>query len=101
MNNHFSYHIQDGCWNCIWLFLLKKYYSNEYYCTGDCIDRHLCNGVNEDWVEYIEETMGVSVKDGELFFKEHTRLSEEWENWAKSREVNQHGICDFYARRDD
>ncbi len=84
-----NYKKQDGCHNCVYLFLKSEYDDfNEYYCHIDNSERPPCMSVA---MCESNHTNGVT---------QHAVAYKKWDKWAKPREVQQYGICDSFLKVD-
>ncbi len=78
-----GYEVQDGCWNCRYVFVRTEYdESDEYYCARGREKRPKCG----------------SMKMGEQFSsvenKDARGSAREWDRWSSGRSVAPAGKCD-------
>ena len=98
-----SYSIQKGCINCKHVFVLSEYdEGNRYFCHRDKSERPLCGScyMREiwDWGVSDPDTKALTDEEKDILY---SKRWDAWDEWAEPREVEPHGVCYQYERKDN
>jgi len=81
-----NYIVQDGCWNCKYVFRKHDYEDeDEYYCIFNAPKRPLC--------------ISVAMNESPDNEDEWNNAYDKWEIWSEKYIVFKCGKCDNYIRR--
>ena len=81
-----SYRIQDGCYNCKYVFkMVESNRSDEYFCTKDGKKRPNCGSIA------MEESFSYHIGERSVINEMNW-----WNNWTLDRQVEPYGICDSH-----
>jgi hypothetical protein len=92
-----SYHIIDGCHNCIYCERVHYYDDpTQYYCSFKAPPRPPSNSICMN-----ESVSILPTESKEEFHKRLLKALDAWEKWIKGREIAEHGICDNFKKREE
>ena len=90
-----SYREQDACANCKHVFVMHEYdCGSTHYCTHGAPTRPRCGSSSMD------ESFGVNDISSEQHDVCFDQDMDAWDAWSKDREVEPHGTCEHYQRKE-